>query len=94
LPGPDGNYDSLKVPTDAALTVPASVEARLTKRQQQMMAALAAGEILTSKKCQKRFKISAPVVHEDFKRLMAEGLIEKVGAGRATRYALRASRES
>jgi hypothetical protein len=53
------------------------------------LAALAKGDILTSKKVQQRFKISAPVVHADFKRLLAEGLIEKLGAGRATRYRLR-----
>lgn len=86
LPGPAGDYDRLKVPVGAALSVSASVEARLTGRQREMMAALANGEILTSKKVQQRFKISAPVAHEDFKRLIAEGLIEKLGAGRATRY--------
>lgn len=86
LRGPAGDYDRLKVPAGAALTVPAAVEARLTERQREMMAVLANGEILTSKKVQQRFKISAPVAHEDFKRLIAEGLIEKLGAGRATRY--------
>jgi ATP-dependent DNA helicase RecG len=89
LRGPAGDYDRLKVPSDAPLTIPASVEARLTKRQQQMMAALARGEVLTSRKVQQRFKISPPVVHEDFKRLLDEGLIARVGAGRATRYVLR-----
>jgi len=94
LPGPAGNYDRLKVPADAPLTVPAAVQARLSKRQQQMMAALARGEVLTSKKVQQRFKISAPVAHEDFKRLIAERLIEKLGAGRATRYWLRMGEKS
>ena len=94
LAGPAGNYDRLKVPADAPLTVPLSVQARLTKRQQQMMAALVGGGVLTSKKVQQRFKISAPVAHEDFKRLIAEGLIEKLGAGRATRYWLRLHEES
>ena len=94
LRGPAGDYDRLKVPAGATLTVPAAVEARLTKRQQQMMAALARGEVLTSKKVQQRFKISAPVAHEDFKRLLDEGLIERVGAGRATRYLPRSGPKS
>jgi len=59
-----------------------------------MMAALAKGDVLTSKQVQSRFKISAPVAHVDFKRLMAEGLIEKWGAGRATRYTLRSGGKS
>jgi predicted HTH transcriptional regulator len=94
LRGPAGHYDRLKVPADAPLSVPASVQARLTRRQQQMMAALVRGDVLTSRKVQQRFKISAPVAHEDFKRLLAEGLIEKLGAGRATRYSVRTSEKS
>ncbi len=94
LRGPAGDYDRLKVPAGVTLSVPASVEARLTKRQQQMMAAFARGEVITSKKAQQRFKISPPVAHEDFKRLLGEGLIERVGAGRATRYVLRAAPKS
>lgn len=90
---PSGRSD-LNVPAGVALTIPPSVEARLTKRQQQMMADLAGGEVLTSKIVQQRFKISAPVVHEDFKRLIEEGLIERVGAGRATRYVPRSTPES
>lgn len=94
LPGPAGNYGRLKVPAGAPLAVPIAVQDRLTKRQQQMMKALVRGEVLTSKRVQQRFRISAPVAHEDFKRLIAEGLIERVGAGRATRYWLKVREES
>jgi len=94
LRGPAGDYDRLTVPAGANLTVPVSVQSRLTKRQQQMMAALARGEVLTSGKVQRRFKISPPVAHVDFKRLLDEGLIERVGAGRATRYGLRSASKS
>jgi len=34
------------------------------------------------------------VAHVDFKRLLDEGLIERVGAGRATRYGLRSASKS
>ena len=33
--------------------------------------------------------ISAPVVAADFQKLIDEGLVERVGAGRATRYVVR-----
>lgn len=89
LPGPDGNYDRIKTPTNISALVSSAVEARLTERQRQMMAALVQGEILTSKICQERFNVSAPVIFADFQKLIEEGLVERIGAGRATRYILR-----
>ncbi len=89
LPGPDGNYDRIRTPANIPSLVPPAVEARLTDRQRQMMAALVQGDILTSKLCQERFHVSAPVVAADFQKLIEEGLVERVGAGRATRYVLR-----
>lgn len=89
LSGPDGNYDRIKTPTNIPALVSSAVEARLTERQRQMMAALVQGEILTSKICQERFNVSAPVIFADFQKLIEEGLVERIGAGRATRYILR-----
>lgn len=89
LPGPDGNFDRIRTPSNVPLIVPSAVEARLTDRQRQMMAALVQGEVLTSKICQERFNVSAPVIAADFQKLIEEGLVERVGAGRATRYVFR-----
>jgi predicted HTH transcriptional regulator len=89
LPGPDGNYDRIRTSNNISSFVPPAVEARLTDRQRQMMAALVQGDVLTSKLCQEQFNISAPVVAADFKKLIEEGLVERVGAGRATRYVIR-----
>ncbi len=89
LPGPNGDYDRIKTPSHIPSIVPSAVEARLTDRQRQMMAALVQGDVLTSKICQERFNVSAPVIAADFQKLIEEGLVERVGAGRATRYVLR-----
>jgi predicted HTH transcriptional regulator len=94
FPGPNGNYDRIKVPAQASLLVPASVEAQLSDRQRNMAAMLAKGESLTSKVCQRHFKVSGPAIYADFQTLIRLGLATRVGAGRATRYVLRPQTES
>jgi predicted HTH transcriptional regulator len=94
FPGPNGNYDRIKVPAQASLLVPASVEAQLSDRQRNMAAMLANGESLTSKVCQQRFKVSGPAIYADFQTLIRLGIATRVGAGRATRYVLRPQTES
>jgi len=49
---------------------------------------------LTSKACQRKFKLSARVIFEDFQALLRLGIAEWIGAGHATRYILRARQES
>jgi predicted HTH transcriptional regulator len=94
LPGPDGNYDRIRTPANIPSLVLPAVEARLTDRQRQIMAELVQGAVLTSKICQERFKVSAPVIAADFQILIEEDLVERVGAGRATRYVLRSRSKS
>lgn len=92
--GPHENYERLKTPEGATGLVAPAVEAQLTERQRRMVSMLARGETLTSKVCQRKFRVSAPVVFEDFQALLRLGIAERIGAGRATRYVLRARRES
>jgi predicted HTH transcriptional regulator len=94
FPGPNGNYDRIKVPAQASLLVPASVEAQLSDRQRNMAAMLAKGESLTSKVCQQQFKVSGPAIYADFQTLIRLGIAARVGAGRATHYVLRPQTES
>lgn len=88
LPGPDGDYDRIRTPTNIPSLLSPAAEARLTDRQRLMMVALVQGEILTSKLCQERFNVSSPVVAADFQKLIEEHLVERIGAGRSTRYIL------
>ena len=86
LPGPNGNYDRLRVPLDAVMVIPPSVEGKLTSRQARMVELLVQGEELTSRFCQIEFSVSAPIIAKDFTALIELGLAEKIGSGRSTRY--------
>jgi ATP-dependent DNA helicase RecG len=81
FPGPNGNYDRPKVPAQASLLVPPSVEAQLSDRQRNMAAMLAKVESLTSKVCQQQFKVSGPAIYADFQTLIR--LVSPRGLGLA-----------
>lgn len=87
--GPNGNYDRLKVPTNAVGLVTPAIEAQLNDRQKQMVALLAAGEELTSRRCEAEFQVTRPVTAKDLGLLVNLGVAQKAGAGRSTRYRLR-----
>jgi ATP-dependent DNA helicase RecG len=87
--GPNGNYERLKLPEGATGLITTAVEAQLSARQRKMVSIMVRGESLTSKACQRKFKVSAPVVFEDFQTLLRLGIVERIGAGRATRYILK-----
>ncbi len=87
--GPNGDFDKLRSPEHAPRLVSPAVEAGLSQRQKQMVAMLLAGEELTSRHCQEKFHVSAPILAQDFATLMASGLAEKLGAGRTTRYRMK-----
>ncbi len=86
LPGPDGNYDRLKVAAGVTGPITPAIEAQLNDRQKKMVGLLAAGEELTSRRCEKEFGVTRPVTAKDFANLIQLGLAEKVGSGRSTRY--------
>lgn len=86
LPGPAGNYDRLNVPAGVSGPITPAIEAQLNERQRKMVGLLAAGEELTSRRCEKEFGVSRPVTAKDFGALVRLGLAEKVGSGRSTRY--------
>ena len=88
FPGPNGDYERLKVPEGTVGAVPPAVEAQLNERQKKMLALMAKGEALSSQKCVKLFGITRDTSSRDFDFLVQHGLAEKKGAGRATRYVL------
>ena len=91
LPGPAGNYDQLKVPAGATGPITPSVEAQLNDRQRVMARLLAAGEELMGGACEKRFRVTRPVVTKDFNRLVELGIAVQIGRGRSTRYRLKST---
>jgi ATP-dependent DNA helicase RecG len=88
--GPNGNYERLKTPEGVTGFITPALESQLSDRQRKMVSIMARGESLTSKTCQRKFKVSAPVIFADFQALLRLGIAERIGAGRATRYILRA----
>jgi len=92
--GSKGDYERLKLPEGATGIITPAVEAQLSDRQRKMVSMMLRGDSLTSKACQRKFKLSAPVIFEDFQALLRLGIAERIGAGRAPRYLLRARQES
>ena len=94
LPGPNGDYDRIRVTGEVAGPVTPSIEKQLTERQRKMVSLLINGEELTSRDCEARFGVTRPVIAKDFRQLLALGLAERIGSGRSTRYRARAGKES
>ena len=89
FPGPNGNYDRLMVPAGASGLVTPAVEAQLNERQKKMVVMLAAGEELTSRRCEAEFQVTRPVTAKDLGLLVKLGLAQKVASGRSTPYRLK-----
>jgi predicted HTH transcriptional regulator len=88
LKGPGDNLDCLRVPAGASAGLPPAVEDQLTDRQRDILTRLAGGERISSALCLQLYKITRQAVNADFNKLLDLGLIERVGAGRATYYVL------
>ena len=88
LPGPDGDFDRLRTPTDGRGLVSPSVEAQLNDRQKRIMVQVQTEGSVTSGWCRKTFGVAYQTVYRDITGLVDLGLIEKTGMGRSTRYIL------
>ncbi len=88
LPGPDGDYDRLRTPSDIPRLVPPSVEAQLNKRQKQIMVQVQTEGSVTRSWCLDKLDVG----HDTASRLLSDlvdlGLLVRRGAGRGTRYEL------
>jgi len=89
FPGPGENLERLRAPASVQSTlVTPTVEAQLNERQKKMVALLAAGETLTSRRCEKEFGTTRDTAARDFGLLLALGLANRQGSGRSTSYVL------
>jgi predicted HTH transcriptional regulator len=87
FPGPGENLNRIRVPETRLMVTPA-IEAQLNERQKKMLALLAAGEKLTSRRCEQEFGITRDTASRDFALLMELGLADRQGRGRSTSYIL------
>jgi ATP-dependent DNA helicase RecG len=89
FPGPNGNYDRLKVSTGAAGLVTPAVEAQLNDRQKKIMLEVQQRGSITSGWCRNAFRVSYNTAFRDLSDLVQRGLLLQVGKGRATHYQIK-----
>jgi predicted HTH transcriptional regulator len=63
---PKDDYDRLKLPEAATGIITPAVEAQLSDRQRKMVSMMLRGDSQASRGCQRKFKLSAPAISEDF----------------------------
>lgn len=88
LPGPDGDFDRLRTPSDTQGLIPPSVEAQLNDRQKQIMVQVQTEGSVTSGWCKKAFDVTYNTTYLDLSDLVDRGLLVQRGKGRGTRYEL------
>jgi predicted HTH transcriptional regulator len=86
FPGPDGNYDRLKMPKDVAGLIPVAVEAQLNERQRKIVSQVLKKGSVTSGWCRKQFGITYDTANRDLLALMKLGILERKGSGPGTHY--------
>lgn len=86
FPGPNGNYDRLKVPDTAARLITPAMEAELNPRQKTIMVEAQKTGFVTSGWCRKRFGVTYNTAYLDLSNLVERKLLVQAGKGRGTRY--------
>jgi predicted HTH transcriptional regulator len=92
FPGPNGNYDRLKVPAGAAGLITPAIESQLNERQKKIMVEVQQSGFVTSGWCRKAFGVALLTIQRDLAGLMDLGLIEPRGQGRNARYIIKSTR--
>jgi predicted HTH transcriptional regulator len=88
--GPAGNYDRLKLSGNVAPTISSAIEAQLNKRQKKIMIRAQTHGAVTSGWCRKAFGVTYNTAYRDLSALVEQGLLARIGEGRATRYEFKA----
>lgn len=88
LPGPNGDYDRIRVTGKVAGPVTPAIEAQLNDRQKKILLEVQKSGSVTSSWCQKTFGVVRDTAHRDLTALLDLNLIEKTGKGRGIRYVL------
>jgi predicted HTH transcriptional regulator len=86
FPGPNGNYDRLKVPEGAVGPITPAIEAQLNDRQKQIMAHVITQGSVTNRWCRSRFHVVYNTAYRDVQGLVHLGLLQPVGTGRSVKY--------
>jgi predicted HTH transcriptional regulator len=93
FPGPDGNYDRLKVSAGAAGLITPAIESQLNERQKKNMIEVQKTGFVTSGWCRKNLDVVYDTIRRNLIALVHLGLIKSQGRGRNARYVIKQSRE-
>ncbi len=94
FPGPNGNYDRLRVPEDTPRLVSPAIEAQLNDRQRKIVRHVAETGSVNRRWCVVQFKVANDTAGRDLKSLLDLGVLVPQGKARAVRYILANQRES
>lgn len=86
LPGPDGNFDRIRMPASIEGAITPAIEARLNERQRQILLHLQQEGFVTNKWVQETLNVVRDTAYRDIQELLDLKLIEKTGSGRSTHY--------
>jgi hypothetical protein len=93
FPGPNGNYERLKVPAGAVGLITPAIQAQLNERQKKIMVQVQQTGFVTSGWCRKNLDVVYDTIRRDLIALVQLGLVKSQGRGRNARYVLQTSRE-
>ncbi len=88
LPGPAGNYDRLKTPTDVPSLITPSLEAKLNERQKKIVSHIHESGFVTNRWIQDEFDVVRDTAHRDIQLLLSLNIIKSRGRGRSVSYVL------
>jgi predicted HTH transcriptional regulator len=88
FPGPNGNYDRLKLPEAVVGMIPPAVEARLNDRQRQIVVHVQKEGSVTRGWCVAQFDVANDTAGRDLKGLTELGILSAKGKGRGAYYVI------
>jgi predicted HTH transcriptional regulator len=89
FPGPDGDYDRIRVTGKVAGPVTPAIEEQLNDRQKKILIEVQKSGLVTSGWCRNALDITYDTANRDLKALLELGLVERTGAGRSSAYRMK-----
>jgi ATP-dependent DNA helicase RecG len=89
FPGPNGDYDRLKLPETVVGMIPPAVESRLNERQREIVLHVQKEGSVTRGWCVAQFKVANDTAGRDLKGLTDLGVLSAKGKGRGAHYVIR-----
>jgi len=93
FPGPNGQYDRLKLPAGVVGPITPAIEAQLNDRQKKIMVHVQTEGFVTSGWCRTHLPVVYDTIRRDLLALVELGLLQPEGKGRSARYVLKTNRE-